>query len=44
MPVKMRNGVIRKPPPTPNMPVTKPTAPPIARISQMLTEISAMGR
>ena len=44
MPRKISSGVIRKPPPMPNRPETKPTAAPIARISRTLTGISAMGR
>ena len=44
MPVKISSGVIRKPPPMPNMPEMKPTAIPIARIRNMLTGSSAIGR
>src|SRR5882724_7604797 len=44
MPTKINSGVIRKPPPMPNMPDTKPTAAPIARMRKMLTGISAIGR
>jgi hypothetical protein len=44
MPVKIRSGVSRKPPPTPNMPDRKPTAPPMPRNSSMLTVSSAIGR
>ena len=36
-------GVMRKPPPTPNIPDRKPTAPPMARSTRMLTDVSAMG-
>ena len=34
MPTKIKSGVIRKPPPMPNMPDTKPTAAPIARMQK----------
>ena len=44
MPTKMSSGVIRKPPPMPNMPEMKPTASPMPRIRKMLTGRSAMGR
>ena len=44
MPMKIRSGVIRKPPPMPNMPDTKPTAAPIARMRKILTGMSAIGR
>jgi hypothetical protein len=44
MPTKNRSGVIRKPPPTPNMPDSTPTIPPIPRRRKALTETSAMGR
>ena len=44
MPMKISSGVIRKPPPTPNMPEMKPTAAPRPRIRKMLTGSSAMGR
>ena len=43
-PRKISSGVIRKPPPMPNMPEMKPTASPIARITKMLTGRSAIGR
>jgi hypothetical protein len=42
--MKKRSGVIRKPPPTPNMPDRKPTIPPIPRIRKASTETSAIGR
>jgi hypothetical protein len=42
--MKISNGVIRKPPPIPNMPEMKPTARPIARMRKMLTGRSAIGR
>ena len=44
MPTKINSGVIRKPPPIPNMPDMKPTAAPIARMRKTLTGMSAMGR
>ncbi len=44
MPRKINSGVIRKPPPMPNMPEMKPTASPIARMTKMLTGRSAIGR
>ena len=44
MPTKISRGVMRKPPPTPNMPETKPTAAPIARMSSTLIGRSAIGR
>src|SRR5205085_3557642 len=44
MPTKISSGVIRKPPPMPNIPDMKPTAIPIARIRKTLTGRSAMGR
>jgi hypothetical protein len=44
MPEKIRNGVSRKPPPTPNMPERKPTAAPSPSITRRFTDISAMGR
>jgi hypothetical protein len=44
MPMKINSGVIRKPPPMPNMPDTNPTAAPIARMRKMLTGKSAIGR
>ena len=44
MPEKISSGVIRKPPPTPNRPDRKPTAPPMARKMKMLADISATGR
>ena len=43
-PMKMSNGVIRKPPPTPNRPDRKPTAPPMPSSRKMSTDISAIGR
>ena len=44
MPTKINSGVIRNPPPMPNMPDTKPTAAPIARMRNTLTGMSAIGR
>jgi hypothetical protein len=44
MPRKIRIGVIRKPPPTPNKPDRKPTPRPRPSNSQRFREISAMGR
>ncbi len=44
MPTKISSGVIRKPPPMPNMPEMKPTATPIASTRKMLTGMSAIGR
>jgi hypothetical protein len=42
--MKIRSGVIRNPPPTPNNPDRNPTPPPISRIKKTSTDISAMGR
>src|SRR5437762_7211132 len=44
MPTKINSGVIKNPPPMPNMPETKPTAAPIARMRKTLTGMSAIGR
>ena len=44
MPTKISIGVIRKPPPMPNMPETKPTASPIASSRNTFTGKSAIGR
>ena len=44
IPIKISSGVIRNPPLTPNSPDRNPTAPPIERIMNTLTDISAMGR
>ena len=44
MPMKISNGVIRNPPPMPNMPEMKPTASPIANTRNTLTGRSAIGR
>ena len=44
MPVKINSGVIRKPPPMPNMPARMPTAAPMPKIVNALTVISAIGR
>ena len=43
-PRKISSGVIRKPPPMPNMPEMKPTAIPIANTTKTLTGRSAIGR
>ncbi len=44
MPRKIKSGVIKKPPPTPNKPESPPTNMPKSTISSMLTFISAIGR
>ena len=44
MPKKIKRGVIKKPPPTPNKPDKAPTSIPIKTIKNMLTFISAIGR
>jgi hypothetical protein len=44
MPTRMSIGVIRKPPPTPNIPEMKPTAIPSPNIRRILTGSSAIGR
>ena len=44
MPMKNSAGVIRKPPPTPNMPDSSPTIPPMPNSRKALTETSAIGR
>ena len=44
IPKKIRRGVIKKPPPTPNKPDNAPTIIPIKTIKKILTFISAMGR
>ena len=44
IPMKISSGVIRKPPPIPNIPEMKPTASPMARTRKMFTGISAIGR
>jgi hypothetical protein len=44
IPRKIKNGVIRKPPPTPNIPDMKPTANPIAKRRKMFMARSAIGR
>ena len=44
MPMKINSGVIRKPPPMPNMPEMKPTASPIPSTRKMFTGRSAIGR
>ena len=40
----MRIGVIKKPPPKPNIPDKKPTTPPIDSNKNIFTESSAIGR
>ncbi len=44
MPMKISSGVIRNPPPMPNMPEMNPTASPIPKTRKMLTGKSAIGR
>ena len=44
IPMNISNGVIRKPPPKPNMPDRNPTTPPKDNNRKMLTESSAIGR
>ena len=44
MPIKKSRGVIRNPPPTPNMPDRTPTIPPNPKRRNALTDSSAMGR
>ena len=44
MPMKNNNGVIKKPPPTPNMPDRIPTIPPRPSRRKAFTETSAIGR
>ena len=43
-PMKISSGVIKKPPPTPNTPERKPTAPPRPSSRSTFTDISAIGR
>ena len=43
-PTKISSGVIRKPPPMPNIPEMKPTASPIPSSRKTFTGRSAMGR
>ena len=43
-PMKISSGVIRKPPPMPNMPEMNPTARPIPKTRKTLTGMSAIGR
>ena len=43
-PKKISSGVIRNPPPTPNMPDSRPTPPPSASRISALAESSAIGR
>ena len=44
MPMKKSSGVIKNPPPTPNIPERMPTIPPIPSKRKALTDTSAMGR
>ena len=44
IPRNTSTGVIRNPPPMPNMPETKPTSAPSATSSGAFTESSAIGR
>jgi hypothetical protein len=44
MPKKMRIGVVRKPPPTPTIPLSSPTTPPSAMMASAFTERPATGR
>ena len=44
MPIIINSGVIRKPPPTPKIPESRPTAPPSPNIARQLTLLPAMGR
>jgi hypothetical protein len=44
MPTKISMGVIRNPPPMPNIPEMKPTATAIPKIRKMFTGKSAIGR
>ena len=44
MPMKKSSGVRMKPPPTPNIPDSRPTIAPIRSRRRLLTETSAMGR
>jgi hypothetical protein len=43
-PIKIKRGVIRKPPPTPNIPDKKPIAVPSPNRKNTLIDISAIGR
>ena len=44
IPMKNNRGVIRNPPPTPNMPDRMPTRPPSPKSMKAFTETSAIGR
>ena len=44
IPMKMRIGVIKNPPPKPNIPDKKPTTPPKDSNKNIFTESSAIGR
>ena len=43
-PININRGVVRNPPPMPNMPDSIPVSPPSSRTAKMFTDISAMGR
>ena len=43
-PAKIKSGVIRNPPPTPNMPDRNPTSAPIPTTRKTFMDISAMGK
>ena len=44
IPARNSSGVMRKPPPTPNMPERMPTIPPMPSSVKKFTETSAIGR
>ena len=44
MPININNGVIKNPPPRPNIPDKKPTTPPREINRKIFIEISAIGR
>jgi hypothetical protein len=44
MPTKIKSGVAKKPPPTPNMPDSNPAAPPRPSRMNTFIDCSAMGR
>jgi hypothetical protein len=44
MPIKNKSGVIKNPPPTPNIPDRIPTIPPNPSSKNAFTDTSAMGR
>ncbi len=43
MPISIKSGVMRNPPPMPNMPERKPTAVPMPNMVKRFTEVSAIG-